>query len=395
MRSAVGRAVLFRSVALVLGVASGVVIARLGGAELKGVASAFAAANAVAFMFINFDAAQQALRLSRTEGSKAYAWALLRWVWGAYVVLGGGALLAAALWGADALWIVAGATAFALGAQAGVAAVGMKGPVVGAVGAVIQQLALIIAVCVLASLGALDGESIKLATVVSYVAPTVIYVPYVLRAASGDRRRVSAGDAVLSLAKGLPWQAGRLMQVCLQKLDVLAVFAVLGAAAAGQYSVGVSTAMLCTLVPAQFAGQALHDAVHGREAAALNRIRRGLYSGAAVGIGLAGVGYPLITLLYGAEFTDAYSVLLATLPGAIAYGVVQVQSNYIRVTSAWYVFFAIGAAGVFVMLVAIVAFTVVVPLGMVGVGIGFSAGAITTAGVGMIPFVRRQSEPSD
>lgn len=57
-----------RAISLLAGVAGSVVIARLGGADVKGVASAYAAANVLAFIAVNLDIPQQLLRFAREQG---------------------------------------------------------------------------------------------------------------------------------------------------------------------------------------------------------------------------------------------------------------------------------------------------------------------------------------
>lgn len=373
---AVVRASGLRILALILGIAASIVVARLGGAELKGVASAFAAANALAFSFINLDLGHQVLRYGRETGRLTAVGPLLARGWALYLALGSIAAIIAMAVSVPTVWLVIGAIAFLIGNQASVAATGLRGAVASAWGAVIQQLAMIVGAVLLASSGSFTEETVKYVVVASYLCPLLYYAFFLWR---GPRGEVSAGWwELLRLAwAGVPWQFARLPQMLLLKLDVVVVFAVVGAAAAGIYSVGLSLAMLCTIIPSQFAASALHQATRGGD----SRPGRNMALAAVSGIGtatlLAVAGVPAITLLYGAEFDGAYAVMLATLAGACSYGVMQVQSNYIRILGTGRQLIMTNVIGLMVMLVG---FAVLVPpLAEVGAGLAFSFGCTATA----------------
>ncbi|MGP3535791.1 lipopolysaccharide biosynthesis protein [Microbacterium sp. RD1] len=374
-----------RVVALIMGVLGSVVIARVGGAELKGISSTYAAANAIVFVFLNLDVAQQALRQSRERRDPALVWTVLGRVWGAYLALGAAAIVIVIFADAEPAWLILGGVAFTLGMQGGVAAVGLRGAHIGSIGAVFQQAALICAVLATSSLGVLDNSSIKVVIVVSYLTPLVIYLPAVLARSRRHDPNVPTREIAVWIWRGLPWQLGRLMQILLQKLDVVFLLLVAGAAAAGIYSVSLSTAMLCTIVPAQVSNHVLHKTAnsHG-DVRILRQLCVALMAGAVPAALLGVIGAPLITLLYGPGFAEAYEPMLFCLPGAVAYGVLQVQTNFVRIRGSWRTFTLTGALAVAIMLLCLFAF--VPSLGASGAAIAFSAGTIVCVVLGLVFF---------
>jgi O-antigen/teichoic acid export membrane protein len=374
--SVVARASGLRILALVLGIAASVVVARLGGAELKGVASAFAAANAVAFSFINLDLGHQILRHGRENQRLHAVGGLLTRAWALYLALGSLVVVLILAWSVPAIWLVVGAIAFLVGNQASVAATGLRGAVVSAWGAVIQQLVMIAGAVVLAYFGAFTEETVKYVVVASYLVPLLYYLRFLWRGSGG---LASPGwRELLRLAwSGLPWQLARLPQMLLLKLDVVVVFMMVGSAAAGIYSVGLSLSMLCIVIPSQFAASALHQATKGGGGSPQRYMTLAALSGVATAAVLAIGGIPAIALLYGPEFDGAYAVMLATLLGSCAYGVMQVQSNYIRILGTGRQLFITNLVGLVVMLVG---FASLVPsLAETGAGLAFSLGAAATA----------------
>lgn len=385
----VGRASLLRVLSLVVGVLSSVILARLGGAEVKGVASAFAAANAVGFMLVNFDVPQQLLREIRAGADADVAWPTLVRAWAVYSAAGGVVLIVAFVTGAPLGWLIVGTLAFLIGSQAGVVSTGISGIVVSAVGAIAQQLALVAATVAFAAAGQLNEDSVRIGVVFSYLAPMVIYVTYLVR--NGGAGRGGRSRPVIRLARaGVPWQVGRFAQVLLQKADTLVLFSVSGAAAAGTYSVALSTAMLCTIVPAQFASKALFDSTQRRVNDVGRATRAALLTGGATAVVMALIGEPGILLLYGDEFSAAYPALIACLVGAVAYGVIQVQGTMIRMLGSWRDLAVTSGLGLATMLGAL---ALTVPsLGLVGAGISFSAGATCSALAGGVVLARRGAQ---
>lgn len=381
----VGRASILRVVSLVVGVLSSVILARLGGAEVKGVASAFAAANAVGFMLVNFDLPQQLLREIRTGADPNVAWPTLVRAWVAYSVVGGVVLAIGLVAGAPLSWLILGTLAFLIGSQAGVVSTGISGIVVSAVGAIAQQLALVLATVGFATFGLLNEETVRIGVVFSYLAPMAIYVTFLVR--NGGAGRGGRPQGVVRLARaGIPWQLGRFAQILLQKADTLVVFTILGAAAAGTYSVALSTAMLCTIIPAQFASKMLFDSTQRRVANIGRATRAALLTGGATAAVMAFIGEPGIMLLYGQDFAAAYPALLACLVGAVAYGVIQVQGTMIRMTGQWYDLALTSGFGLIIMVASL--WLTVQSLGLVGAGLSFSLGAAGSAVAGSVSLSR-------
>ena len=368
-------------VSLVVGILGSVTVARLGGAEVKGVASAFAAANAIGFMVVNFDLGQQVLREARESGGPGRVLPTLSKAWVVYSVVGAIVLLVGLVWDMPVLWLAIGTLAFSIGTQAGVVTTGLVGVVVSAVGAIMQQLALMAATLVLSAFDDLNTDTIRIAIVISYLAPLTIYLPFLVKA--GGASKGGQLTPLWSLArKGSVWQVGRFFQMLLQKVDTIVVFTVLGAAAAGIYSVALSTAMLCTIMPAQFANKTMFDATAGGRVRAARATRSALLSGGATAVGIASLGLLGLRVLYGPEFVAAYPSLLACLGGAIAYGVVQVQTIVIRMLGTWKHLLLTSGVGLGVMGVGLS--LLVSPWGPLGAGVSFSLGTTASALIGAV-----------
>ncbi len=376
----VSRSTLIRIVGLGAGILGSVVVARLGGPDLKGVASAFVAANAICFMFLNFDLAQQSLREARENNQFGFVVDALKKAWILYAALGVVALVVAATSESPLAWIIGGSVAYVLGAQAGVAATGLAGASVGAWGAIVQQGALVGGVLVMWGLGGLNPDSIKWTIIVSYLAPMVLFVP-ILVSHRASRVHVGYRQLFAMAHAGSSWQLGRFAQILLQKMDTVVIFLWIGASAAGLYSVALSTAMLCIVIPSQFANHALYEVTRKSEHVPLKRFAQALIVGLLCAGGLALVGDPLLRLAYGESFAGAYPVLLASLPGAVAYGVIQVESNYLRIMGGWKEFLIFGVVGVVIMAVCL---AILVPsLGLIGAALAFSFGSIASALTGL------------
>lgn len=372
----VARASLLRIVAVVVGVAGSVVIARFGGAEVKGVASAFAGANAIAATLIGFDLAHQALRVSRESGELQAVGHAVRRAAAAYVLVAGAVGMVALAFSADAAWLVVGAVAFTISNHFAVAATGVRGASVAAWGALSQQVSMLLGGTLLGVSGLLTIETVRYVVVISYLVP-LVYFAWHLRADRGVRLTLSVSEQWAMLRAGAVWQLARIPQMLLLRLDVIVVFAVLGATVAGLYSVGLSLAMLCTLVPAQFAAFSLNRATTGRPVQANKQIARAAVVGLASALLLAAAGQPAIVLLYGSDFADSYPVMLACLLGATAYGVMQVQSNFIRLLGTGRQLVFTNLVGLSVMVISL---AILIPIGGgAGAGLAFSLGTVATA----------------
>lgn len=365
-----------RIVALVLGVLGGVVIARFGGAEIKGVASAFASANTILLAFLSFDIPHQALRRGRLAGDLTSVAPTLARAWAIYVVGCAAVVVVLMAFALPGPLLALGAVACLVGAQAATAATGLHGPVIATWGAVIQQAAIVVGALVLGLGGVLTKETVQYLIVAAYLAPMFLYLRYLLKD-SAPFRQHGFRELGLLMRTGIPWQIARLPQTLLLKMDVVIVFAVLGAETSGIYSVGLSLAMLCTIVPAQLASSVLYKATRGQSRNSTHETVQAALLGLGSATVLAVVGAPAIAILYGAEFASAYTVLLACLVGACSYGVMQVQSNYIRILGTARHLAITNSVGLGFMLLG---FVFLIPgLGAVGAGLSFSVGCTATA----------------
>lgn len=380
---------MLRLLSLVVGIVSSIVLARLGGPDVKGVASAFAAANAVGFMVVNFDLTQQVLREHRGAEARGAVLPHLVRAWGWYAAFGAVVLVVGLVGGLPVAWLVVGTFAFLIGTQAGVAATGLAGVVVSAVGAIVQQLSLVATTVLLAAMNDLTIDTVRIGIVVSYLAPLLIYLPFLAK--SGGYSKGLPRQRIFDLMRrGSLWQVGRLFQMLIQKIDMLLVFSVLGASAAGVYSVALSTAMLCSIMPAQFANKVLFDSTTSAEARHRGAVRAALLSGLATAVVIGLLGRQGLALLYGPSFAAGYGALLACLLGAVAYGVVQVQSIVIRMDGSWRGLAATSGVGLLVMLACLV--VLVPPLGIVGAGLAFSGGTLTSALAGYFVLHRYRAD---
>lgn len=374
------QAFLLRGCGLALGIAGSVAIARLGGADVKGVSSAFAATNSLVFLIVSLDLAQQILRDGRERGDLAGVVRRLISLWPFYALVAAIGS-ASGLWlGKNVVWLVVGAGAFLIGAQAAVMANALAGPSVASWGAVIQQATMVVGAFVAWWTIGLGTESVKLVVIASYLTPLPLFFWSFRSAPDRPSGRVSQPMSVPNLVRaGSLWQVARLSQFLMLRLDTLVVFSWLGASEAGIYSVGLATASLASILPAQFAANTTYEATLGiTNVLRRNAFRAGL-SGVAASLVLAVVGYPLLNFAYGPQFDEAYVVLLATLPGVTAYGVLQVITAQRRLDASPRSVTVPSALGAITMVIGL---GVLVPrFGLVGAGVASSLAACTAVAV--------------
>lgn len=367
------RAAVLRFVALAVGILASIGLARLGGPAVKGVSSAFAASNALAFTIVNLDLAQQALRYGRTTGNLSLIRPTVMSLWRWYV--GIGLVVAVTLVVIDAkpaAWIVVGTAAFLVSSQLGVVANGLTGPTATALGAVLQQFGMIVGTLVAWAFGGLTEDTVRIIVVFSYLAPLPVFW-LTSRTTDESGSRTSTASIRVLLAGGMRWQPARVAQLALLRLDTLIVYSMLGAASAGIYSVGLSTASLVGIIPAQFASNATYQATRGHTGHLRYNATRALAAGAVGALIVALAGGPLIKLAYGPPYHESFVVLLGALPGVVAYSVLQVHTNHLRITgSSRSIAFASGL-GVAAMATALVA--LVPELGVLGAALSSSVGA--------------------
>lgn len=341
-----------------MGVVASILISRLGGTEVKGVTSAFAASSVLVYTAVNLDLAQQTLRQARLTDTLDEIRGRLTRLWPWYAVPAAVAVVVGLVTESPGVtWLAAGAFAYLISTHLGLACTGLSGPSVTAAGGIIQQAGLAVACLLAAAINHLDTDWAPLIVIVSFLAPMPLYY-WAARARgprhAGPRTRIRSRALI---AAGLRWQGARLFQLLLLRLDILWVFWFLGASSAGIYAVGLATATLAGLVPAQFASNTTYEAMRGRSLSLRrNAVAAGL-AGLACAAVLAAAGWPLLTLAYGPAFSGSYAVMLAALPGVVAYGVLQVYTNQIRIVGkagAVAVPSAIGAVAMTAILVAAV-----------------------------------------
>lgn len=324
----VGASVLLRAAAIVAAVGASIIVARLGGPDVKGIAAAFAAASTLSSALVNLGVAEQVVETT-TSRRQVDPRRLLLGAWAAYVVLGGAVTLALVpLAGQRAEIVVLGCLCFTLFAQAGVVALGLSGVLSQAVGALLQPLALGLVAVLLAIDGVLTGPEAVAATVASYLCPLAVFWRAIPRpphsAAIGWR-------SVLRLFRSsVPWQLPALSLRVVQRADIIVVSVLVSSVVAGTYSVALQLSELILLVPRQVAGHCYHSSVMGRAF----DLGRALWTATAAAllpaVAIAIAGGPAIVLLFGDEFRAAGTPLLLLLPGAVFASVALVMSHVFR-----------------------------------------------------------------
>jgi O-antigen/teichoic acid export membrane protein len=392
VRHRVAQASALRAIALAVGLGASVVIARAGGPDVKGATSAFAAAAVLAFTVVNLDLAQQLLQECKRRGALNLLHQRVIRLWPTYFILAATVGLAAtALEATSVAWLAVGTICYLMSAQLGFAANGLSGPAVTAWGGILQQIGLVVSALAFWFADALSVASAPAVVAISFVFPLPLYVIANRRAIAG-LPAVDAGGVrtpILRIALlGMRWQPGRMAQMLLLRLDTIVVFWVIGADDAGRYSVGLATAALAGVVPAQFAANALYEATHDRIGSMRRNSLFALASGVFGGLLLILAGKPLIHLLYGTSFADAYGVMVATLLGTIAFGILQVFTNQMRVTGRAIDVAIPSLAGAVAMSVGLL---ILIPLaGVVGAGMASSLGSAVAVLVAVVQRRRRR-----
>ncbi|HMN27128.1 MAG TPA: oligosaccharide flippase family protein [Caldilineaceae bacterium] len=168
------------------------------------------------------------------------------------------------------------------------------------------------------------------------------------------------------------------------KIDQLMISAWLGTAALGIYAVSVRWVEMLFLLDSAIIAAALYKIGSSPPAQAYqltNRVLRTqlLISGGA-GALLALAAYPVVMLIYGADYQDAIVPMFLLIPGIISWSLAKVMSQYIsynRGRQWWPSFFAIGG-----LLVNVALNSVLIPLiGIRGASLAstFSYGAVMLA----------------
>lgn len=329
--SRTGRAVQLRILAAFLGIVQGIVVARLGGADIKGVSATFAAASLMIFQVVNLELGQLIVRYSRDHGAPGLMPRLLVRTIGTFGVIAAVVVAATLHSGGELPWLAVGSFVVLANMYLSWGALASRGPVVTAWSAVVQQLAFMAVVVVLAGTGTLTETTVKVAVIAGFALPLPVLFLAIPRP---DLVGVSVPSPSL-LARmsisGLPWHLGQLSLVAVYGSGILVVGAFLGAAAAGVYSVAIGISRLGSVVSQQVVGDAYYRMNSLGEVSQRRDVVRILAVEGLFAIGMASIGYWLIPLLYGDEFAGAYWLSLVLLPGSIAWGVVTLSANTVKV----------------------------------------------------------------
>lgn len=384
------RATVMRVASMVLGLVASIAIARLGGAEAKGSYSAYAAALSMLFLALNCDLPQQALRMARTDGKVDDVLPWMRRAWIIYApVCASVALMSYLLYPAGValgvgLWVVTVST------QSGVVAMGTRGPVNYALSSVVQQGVALASALIFGLSGLLDPSSVKLIVLLSLIAPLMVMW---WRAPRSVFSKSTLTLEVLSTARaGFVWQLLRSLQTVMLKMDLLWVTAVLGVSQAGVYSVAISTAMLANIVPQQVSNQLMGDMLRRRAVDWRGAALQAVSLGVATAVPLGAISWIFIPVVYGPEFAGARWPTMVALCGSIAYGVMQVISNYVRTLGSRQDYFVFMLPGFVLMITCLLIF--VPRLGVVGAAIAMAAGMTISAISGAIVATRMESRIS-
>lgn len=154
----------------------------------------------------------------------------------------------------------------------------------------------------------------------------------VLRWSRPSKQRIPASVSFTLMSYGFASLAGNLTMATVLRLDSFLVNGLAGAGPLGVYSVATSLGEVVLLVPSAV-GVALFPHLTGlrneAQVATMARVSRlTMIVSPVVAAGLAVVGLPAITLMFGSRFAAAYVPFLGLLPGLIALSLVYAFSNY-------------------------------------------------------------------
>ena len=302
------RATALRVLSTLIGVVAGVIIARLGDASVKGTQSAYAAANALLFLSLNFDLPQQILKVVRDTADVTIALPGIKRVWAIYVWIGAPlTILLFAFHLTGAVWLVVGSALFAFSNQLAILSAGLSGPMPSAIGVLVQQMTMLVTTLGLGLGESLTDTTVKIALLVRSRAP----IPYVGYAVSRSSR---GGDQHCNPKSPLPWRAmlaggfGWLFVRGTQLAHATRYptgISALGSAEAGVYSIGLSLGELTTIFSFPLAARALQNATLRRNSSHRREMAICLTTSLILSVALLVLAWPLIGLIYGREFEGA------------------------------------------------------------------------------------------
>ncbi|MCT1516949.1 lipopolysaccharide biosynthesis protein [Dietzia cercidiphylli] len=370
------QASVIRIFSIVIGVLSSVVMARWGGAAVKGEFSTFVAVTSIVFAVVNLDIAQQIIRVGREsrDQSRILAWSIRPW--SIYTIVALSVLVPFSFIDSSVSWIVAGALAVTLATQAGTLLNAVSGTVSLAFQALFQQVVLLVGSVALGLLNSYSTASVYGLAIFASVAALLYALPGI-RPKPGVRNKQMAPRLRDLVRAGAMWQPLRVGQMALHKGDLLLVYLLAGPSAAGVYSVAISLSSLSSILPQQISQHVLFLGANNRNVSMARSILSALGFGLFAAGLLAVACVPLISLLYGPDFEEASGAVFASLPGAVAIPIFQIVCNHYRLRGSARLP-ALGATlGTVVMvIVTLLSFPFI---GIVGAGIAFSAGSIVAA----------------
>ncbi len=169
------RAIVIRVVAVAVGLLQSIVVARLGGPELRGVVAVFVSASSLIYLAASFDMGQQVVAMCRARDDFAPVRPLMRTAW---LLYGAAALLVAAVFltlDSNVSWLAIGGIAYLMGSQASLVLGAMRGPVSSAWASLAQQFVLLLGVLAAAGAGILDESTVKVVVIASFLTPVPFF----------------------------------------------------------------------------------------------------------------------------------------------------------------------------------------------------------------------------
>lgn len=321
-----------RILGVAIGLLQSIAIARLGGPELRGVVAVFIAASSLIYLAASFDLGQQVVQMCRRRDDLGGVRPLMRAAWLTYAAVAALVAVAFLPFSTAVSWLAVGGTAYLMGGQALLVVGALRGPRSTAWSAVSQQGVMLAGVLALAAAGMLDGSTVKVVVIVSFLAP----VPFLWTVTLPRHRpalpwRTAVTDLLRAATQGFPWQLGRALQWGVMLIDTILVAYYLGDAAAGIYAVGFSLTVVPRLVGGQIAIDVTHRATVAREHSLDRDLVKALLATIAAAAAVAVLAPFIIGVLYGPEFADALPVYLVLTFSVVAQAVVQVSYQFTRV----------------------------------------------------------------
>lgn len=198
-------------------------------------------------------------------------------------------------------------------------------------GPVLSALVMIVGVGALGSTGHLTVTALVLVWAVS-VGPTLVWGAWSLRTRLRD---VDLKLGVRTVQLGLRYHPGKAAFLLLRRVDVLILNGLASARLVGLYTLAVSVAELINLMTNSVANVLTGRQFGGTDAESVQATalsaRINLVVGAVLGLGLVAVAPVLVPFVYGTEFRASVPALLALVPGIVILAWVRgVDAYFVR-----------------------------------------------------------------